>query len=249
VRLRAGILDGLRAVFGHKIIRVVTLAATVGALAGQMQAVVLVLYLVRDLGLSASLVGAVVAAGGAAGILGALRAARITQRIGQGPAFITGMFLASSGGLVLAAAAGPLPLTLAILVIAQVLRGAGPSLYGVNQQTFRQALIPAVLLSRANATWRFLVFGMQPAGALLGGLTGSAVNLRATLIISSAIMLGGTAIAFASPLRTLRGLPAQQENDGGRRAALSGRARFAQLVMPAASPRRTPAWRTTAWQG
>jgi hypothetical protein len=158
------------------------------------------------------------------------------------------MFLASSGGLVLAAAAGPLPLTLAILVIAQVLRGAGPSLYGVNQQTFRQALIPAVLLSRANATWRFLVFGMQPAGALLGGLTGSAVNLRATLIISSAIMLGGTAIAFA-PLRTLRGLPAQQENDSDRRAALSGTAGFARLVMPAASPRRTPAWRTTAWQG
>jgi hypothetical protein len=76
--------------------------------------------------------------------------------------------------------------------------------------------------------------------------------LKATLIISSAIMLGGTAIAFASPLRTLRGLPAQQENHGGRRAALSGTAGaadFAQLVTPAASPRRTPAWRTTPWQG
>jgi hypothetical protein len=60
---------------------------------------------------------------------------------------------------------------------------------------------------------------MQPAGALLGGVTGSAVGLKATLIISSAIILGGTAIAFASPLRTLRGLPAQQENDSGRRAA------------------------------
>jgi MFS family permease len=69
----------------------------------------------------------------AADLIGALRAARITHRIGQGPAFITGMLLAGSGGLVLAAAARPLPLTLAIVVMAQVLRGAGPSLYGVNQ--------------------------------------------------------------------------------------------------------------------
>lgn len=208
--LWAGIVEGLRAVFAHRIIRAVTLAATVGALAGQMQNVVLVLYLVRDLGLSSGLVGMVIATGGAAGILGALVATRITQRIGHGRAFIAGMFLAAGAGLVLAAAAGPVLLALAILVVAQVLRGAGPSLYGVNQQTFRQALIAPALLSRANATWRFLVYGTQASGALLGGLLGSTLNLRATLVISSGAMLLGTAIAAVSPLRSLRELPAQE---------------------------------------
>jgi MFS family permease len=217
--LRAGILEGFRVVFGHGVIRSVTLAATIGALAGQMQSVILVLYLVRGLGLSGALVGVIIAAGGAAGILGALQAVRITERTGSGPAFITGMLLASSGGLVLAAASRPLPLALVILVIAQVLRGAGPSLYGVNQQTFRQALIPPAALSRANATWRFLVYGMQPIGALLGGLTGSALNLRATLVISSAAMLLGTAIACASPLRTLRELPSREDDNSERPAA------------------------------
>ncbi len=199
--LRAGVLEGLRIVFGLKIIRALTLAAAIGAVAGQMQAVILVLYLVRDLGLSTALVGVVIAAAGGAGILGALLATRITERTGPGPAFITGMLLASSGGLVLAIAARPLPLALAIVVIAQALRGAGPSLYGVNQQTLRQALIPPAALSRANATWRFLVYGAQPIGALLGGLLGSALGLRATLIISSAVMLIGTMVAYASPLR------------------------------------------------
>jgi MFS family permease len=216
--LRAEILEGARTVFGHKIIRAATLAAAIGALAGQMQAVILVLYLVRGLGLTSALVGVVIAAGGGAGVLGALQAIRITERIGSGPAFITGMLLASSGGLVLAAASRPLWLALVILVIAQALRGAGPALFGVNQQTFRQALIPPAALSRANATWRFLVYGMQSIGAILGGFTGSALSLRATLIISSATMLLGVIVAYASPLRTLRELPAR-ENDNRKRPA------------------------------
>ena len=45
----------------------------------------------------------------------------------------------------------------------------GVRLYGVNQQALRQTLIAPELLSRATATWRFLVYGMQPFGALAGG--------------------------------------------------------------------------------
>ncbi|MFJ2030723.1 MFS transporter [Streptosporangium sp. NPDC087985] len=207
--LWADILDGVRAVFAHRIIRATTLAATLGALGGQIQNVVLVLYLVKDLNLSPALIGVVIAIGGVAGILGALVVAQISQRIGPGRSFITGMFLAAIAGLVLAAAGSPLSLTLAILAVAQVLRGTGPSLYSVNQQTLRQALITPALLSRANATWRFLVYGTQPLGALLGGLLGSVLSLRATLVIGSGVMLLGTAIAYASPLRSLRELPAQ----------------------------------------
>ncbi|WP_165485606.1 MFS transporter [Protofrankia symbiont of Coriaria ruscifolia] len=106
-QLRADILEGLRAVVTHRIIRIVTLSATVGALAGQMQNVVLVLYLVRDIGFTSGLVCVVIAIGGVAGVLDALLATRITQRIGPGRAFIAGMFLAAVAGLVLAAATGP----------------------------------------------------------------------------------------------------------------------------------------------
>jgi hypothetical protein len=111
------------------------------------------------------------------------------------------------------------PLALAVLVVAQGLRGAGPALYGVNQQTLRQAMIPSASLAPATATWRFFVFGMQPIGALLGGLAGSALGLRPVLIISSAGMLLGTAVAYASPLRTLRELPAEEDGDRERPAA------------------------------
>jgi MFS family permease len=202
----ADVREGLQVVFSHRIIRAVIIAATVSAFAGQFQAVVLVLYLVQDIGLSSALVGVVVAVSGIAGVLGALVATSVTHRLGPGPAFITGMFLASVGGLILAAAGGPFAAAFTIVVVAQLLRGAGPSLYGVNQQTFRQVLIPPPLLARANATWRFLAYGSQSLGALVGGWLGATVGLNATLVVSSCVMLAGTSIAFMSPVRSLRDL-------------------------------------------
>jgi MFS family permease len=198
---------GLRAALEHPALRATTIAATVGALAGQMQAVIVVLFLVRDLGLSAGLVGLVIAVAGVAGIVGATIGVQITGRLGNGPTFIVGMTLSSLAGLVMAAAGGPAALVLAVLIVAQLLHGWGPTLYGINQQTIRQILIAPEFLARTQATWRFLVFGMQPIGALLGGTLGALVGFRATLVISSLVMLTGTTVALLSPLRTLRRLP------------------------------------------
>ncbi|NIK55721.1 MFS transporter [Kribbella shirazensis] len=201
------IWGGVRAALEHPALRATTIAATVGALAGQMQAVVVVLFLVRELSLSAGLVGLVIALAGAAGIVGAAVGVQITGRLGNGPAFIVGMMLSSLAGLVMAAAGGPMAVVLAVLVIAQLLRGWGPTLYGINQQTIRQTLVAPELLARTQATWRFLVHGMQPIGALLGGTLGALVGFRATLATSSLVMMTGTAFALLSPLRTLRQLP------------------------------------------
>ena len=201
--LAAEIAVGLRAVFAQPVMRVVIVAAALGALAGQMQNVVLVLFLVQGLKLTPGLVGLAITVVGVAGVLSAIVATPITRRVGPGPAFIAGMTVSALAGLVLVLAGGPLPIVLAVVALAQVLRGAGPSLYGVNQQTLRQTLVPAELLSRVNATWRFLVYGLQPVGALLGGLLGS-VDLRLTLIVSSVVMLLGVAVAVFSPLRSMR---------------------------------------------
>ncbi|MFI9387696.1 MFS transporter [Kutzneria sp. NPDC052558] len=191
---------GLRAVFTQPTVRVVIVAAALGALAGQMQNVVLVLFLVQGLKLPSGLVGLAITVVGVAAVLSAVAAAPISRRLGSGPAFILGMLISAVAGPVLALAGGPLPVVLIVVALAQILRGVGPSLYGVNQQTLRQTLVPAELLSRVNATWRFLVYGLQPIGALLGGALGS-VDLRLTLVVSSAVMLLGVAVAAFSPLR------------------------------------------------
>lgn len=195
--------SGFQVVFGHPVLRSITISATVGALAGQLQNVVLVLYLVRELQLPVATVGLVIAVAGLAGVLGALAGASITARLGHGPTFLLGMVATSLAGFVLATAAGPPPVVLAVLVAGQFLRGIGPSLFGMNQQTIRQSLVPSELLPRALATWRVLVYGVQPVGALLGGLLGEAMGLRAALVVGSVVMLVGAATGAAGPLRRL----------------------------------------------
>ena len=207
-RLLVEITEGLRAVFGQPIMRSVTAAATLGALAGQMQNVILILFLVRHVGLPPLLAGVTIAAGGLAAVGGSLIVTAVTRRVGPGRTFILGMSVQSAAGLILAAAPRMLAGALAVVIIAQILRGTGPSLYGVNQQTLRQTLMPASMVARVNASWRFLVFGTQVFGALLGGYLGSVLGLQLTLVAGSAVMFLGVTVAVLSPVRSLRQLPA-----------------------------------------
>jgi hypothetical protein len=58
-----------------------------------------------------------------------------------------------------------------------------------------------------NASMRFLVWGTMPFGAFLGGILGSSIGVRDTLLIGA---IGGCFAfvpVFLSPLRTMRELP------------------------------------------
>jgi MFS family permease len=181
-----------------------------------MQGALVVLYLVRDLHLTPALVGLAVAASGAAAVAGALLAAPYTRRVGQGPAYIAGQLLASLAGLLLAAAGGPQAVVTPFLVLGLLAGGLSTPLYAVPQRTLRMALAPDEVLGRVNATWRFLVFGAQPLGAVLGGFLATLLNLRAALIAGSVVVLVAVAWGAASPLRSLREVPAGKGRDGRR---------------------------------
>jgi Na+/melibiose symporter-like transporter len=169
VRLWSEMLEGLRALFGNAILAPITISATVAALAGAMQGALVVLYFVQDLSLTPTFVGLALAVSGLASVVGALLAGSFSQRLGLGPAYVTGGLLSALAGLFLVGAAGPSARVAMFLVLGQVLAGLGQPLYSVPQTTLRQSLVPDQVLGRVNATWRFLVFGVQPLGALLGG--------------------------------------------------------------------------------
>ncbi|HUZ53472.1 MAG TPA: hypothetical protein VMU94_13220 [Streptosporangiaceae bacterium] len=60
---------------------------------------------------------------------------------------------------------------------------------------------------RMNATMRFLVWGTMPLGGVIGGVLGSTIGVRETLIVAAA---GGSLAflpVFLSPLRRMRELP------------------------------------------
>lgn len=137
-------------------------------------------------------------------MLGALVAGPLARRIGGARATIVGI-LTNVGALLI-------PLTqpkagLLFFGIGMMVVGFGVTVYNVNQVSFRQRLCPDRLLGRMNATMRFVVWGVLPIGALIGGLLGTAIGLRPTLWIGAT----GQAVAgvwlLASPMRSMRDFP------------------------------------------
>ncbi|MFD7406955.1 hypothetical protein ACFV7R_30725 [Streptomyces sp. NPDC059866] len=107
-RLQAEIAEGLRHVFGSKELRAPALTATLTHLGAQMINAVLPVLFIRDLGLSAGVLGLYWAAGGLGILLGAGGARRLAARFGHGRALgLAGLRFAPAGPAVALAGRGP----------------------------------------------------------------------------------------------------------------------------------------------
>lgn len=200
-RMRTEIAEGVRYVVGHPLLRAIASYTSLSNLFSTMAFAVLLLYEVRELGLSPGVVGLVLTLGNVGVLVGAFAAGRAARRLGVGRAIVGSAVLCGPAQLMipLAPKAFPIP----VLVAGQFLLGLGGVVYNVNQVSLRQTITPDHLLGRMNATMRFLVWGTMPLGALLGGALGGAIGLRPTLWVAGA----GAMVAFVPLLlSTVRGL-------------------------------------------
>jgi MFS family permease len=202
--LRHDMAEGLRFVFHNALLRAIACTTASSNLASGIAAAVEVVFLVRTVHASPAVIGLLFTLGGVGGVLGALMAGPLARRIGGARATIVGI-LSNVGALLI-------PLTqpkagLLFFGIGMMFVGFGATVYNVNQVSFRQRLCPDRLLGRMNATMRFVVWGVLPIGALIGGLLGTVIGLRPTLWIGAA----GEAVAgvwlLASPMRSMRDFP------------------------------------------
>jgi MFS family permease len=205
---RAELVEGLRVVFGNPVLRaIVGCSATWGFFDNVVMAV-LTLYVTRQLDLGGGSLGLIYSSLGVGLLVGAVLAGPVNRRLGVGPAIIAGATFGSIGGVLLAGSGGRPLLALVVLMAGMALLGVGGAIYSVNQMTLRQALVPERLLGRANASLSFGVFSTMPLGALAGGLLGSAIGLRPTLVVGAVGSVAGFLWVIWSPLRSLRGQPA-----------------------------------------
>jgi hypothetical protein len=79
--------------------------------------------------------------------------------------------------------------------------------------TARQQLCPDRLLGRVNATMELMTYGMMPLGALAGGVLGTLLGLRTTLLVAGLAILAASLFLVLSPVRRLRDLPAAARSD------------------------------------
>ena len=70
--------------------------------------------------------------------------------------------------------------------------------------TLRQAFSPPELIGRVSASMTFMLIGVVPLGALLGGALGEAISPRGALLVAGVGILLTPLWLLFSPVRSLR---------------------------------------------
>ncbi len=196
--------EGLRFVFSNVLLRAIMATTATSNLFSGIAAAVEIVFLVREVQASPGVIGLLFTLGGIGGVLGAFAAGPIARRLGGARATIIAI-AGSAGGLLI-------PLTrpgagLLFFGLGMLMVSFSAVVYNVNQVSFRQRLCPDRLLGRMNASMRFVVWGVLPIGALIGGVLGSLAGLRPTLWIGMIGEALAGAWLVASPMRSMREFP------------------------------------------
>jgi MFS family permease len=199
------LLVGWRQVAHSPLLRPITLWIGASNLAGSAFATMLVVFEVRELGLSGLAIGLVAALGNVGFLAGAGISRRLGQRAGIGSVLWAGSLISGLGMLVAASAprAWPLPL----LVVGQALFGGGIALANLQSMSLRQAITPNAVLGRANAVVRFVGWGTAPVGAAAGGVLAGVIGLRPLLVVAAAGVLLATSFLLFSEVRRIVDTP------------------------------------------
>jgi predicted MFS family arabinose efflux permease len=203
-RLVHDIAEGLRFVFSNVLLRAIAATTATANFFSGIAAAVEIVFLVREVHASPAQIGLLFSLGGVGGILGAFAAGPIARRFGGARSVLVGAMI-TVGVLLI-----PLTMTGAGLLffgVGMFIDSFGVVVYNVNQVSFRQRLCPDRLLGRMNATMRFVVWGVLPLGALIGGLLGSTAGLRPTLWIGAAGQVLAVLWLVFSPIRTMHDFP------------------------------------------
>lgn len=201
------IAEGLRAVFGNRVLRNLLTQSATFNLAQNAMLTVFVVYAVRTLGLSAQQLGLVLGLGALGPLAGGLLANRITRTVGYGRTLRLATIVAGLGPLAFLLARGPDLASVTVLTVAFGLAGFMLVVYNVNTVSLRQVVTPNRLLARMNASYRMVLFGAVPLGALLGGTLAQYLGLRPAMAITVLLLTTPIAWTFFSPVFRLPELP------------------------------------------
>lgn len=211
--VRQSIGEGMRAVYGNRILRSLLAQAATFNLFQNAFVTILLVYGLKYLKLTSFELGLVVGAIAVGGLAGAMLANRIRVRIGVGRTLVSGIVLASGCPLILLIPSGPSVSSICLLSGAMFLCGFGVLTFNVNTISLRQLVTPNRLLGRMNASYRLVVLGTAPLGALFGGLLGQSEGLRTSFVIAVVLMTTPLLYVPFSPVFRLTEMPAGPDEE------------------------------------
>jgi MFS family permease len=199
--LRSELGEGLRYVFTHPYQRTMVAMTALSNFFGQVVFSILLVYAVRELDLSPGTIGIALAVGNLGTLASALTAKRIGDRLGVGRTILLASCLFGPGTLLIAFA--PEQYALPLIVVAMIVIGFGGILYNVTAISLIQAITPDRILGRANASRRFVVWGVVPLGGFTGGALATTIGLRETMVVGAVGGLLTIVPILISPLRSV----------------------------------------------
>lgn len=203
--LRKEVAIGLRYVFGNPYLRGIAAATGTSNLFSQIAFATFIVYAVRELGLSPTEIGIVFGVGNVGALLGAVTGDRWSRRFGLGHTIVGAMALTAPGIMLVALAPTQVPIP--FLIAGTSLMGFSSVVYNISQVSFRQAITPAAMQGRMNATMRFIVWGTIPVGATLGGIVATAVGVHEAIWIGAIGSILAVVPLVVTPVHTLKTMP------------------------------------------
>ena len=214
---RAEMAEGLRWVIDNAHLRSIAACTGSSNLFSSIIFSVMLVFAVRVMGMTAEEIGLAFSVGSLGALLGALTANRVSERLGVGPTIV--LFSAIGGPPAIIFALAPVgtaqPILVGLVALMGFLGGLASVVYNVAQVSFRQAITPARLQGRMNATMRWIVWGTMPVGGVIGGLMGTFIGVRETILLGG---IGGSLVflpVLFSPVRGIRTMPEPQQEAGG----------------------------------
>jgi MFS family permease len=203
--LRREVAAGLRYVVGNRYLRSIAACTGSSNLFSNMAFATFLLFVVQDLHLEPLMIGVVFGLGNLGSLVGAVTAARVGLRLGVGPTIVGASFLFGPA-LLLVPIATPTT-AVPLLIASSALGGFSGVVYNVTQVSFRQAITPAAMQGRMNATMRFIVWGTIPVGAIIGGAMATTLGIHRTIWIGAILSTLPFLFVLLSPVRTLKEMP------------------------------------------
>ena len=204
--IASDIVEGLRAVWRQPILRGMVVAGLAQNPAFGLVGTVFLLYVNQEVGFDPGILGMIFAVGGVSSFIGAMIAGRL-PRFGIGAFMVASLVLAAIGEAFVPLATAANVIGVLFLVGQQIVADSALTVYDINQISLRQAVAPAHVLGRVNASVRVIEFGAVLLGTVVAGYIGETVGLRETLWLGVALsVLAAVALAL-SPVRAVRRIP------------------------------------------
>lgn len=188
--MRADMVEGLRWLRRHELLRPLMAASALGAVVHAMTSGILVLFALQNLGLSERGFGLMLAAAGVGAVSGSMLSPYLTRVFGRttamGVALVVGALATGSMAVWQQPVAGTLAFALSAGAI---------SAFNVQVMSVRQALIPEHLFGRVQGAYRTVIWGGIPVGSLAGGALGAWLGLTAVFVVAG---VAGIAVGLAT---------------------------------------------------